>query len=528
MTALKKIKEDYSGSEQFSLAGLINDQNKSLIFLTILLVLSCFYDLISGPYSTTMWRQAQTAMITDNYVREGFSLQGLYVGLKGNEKLMMAYEFPVYNFIVGLLFKVFNHNPFWGKLLSLVASIVTLIFFYRLVKSISNNSMAFYASLFFVLLPIDVLMFAAFQPDALGVMFMMISLFILNKWRGTFSINLIIGFSVTLLLAGLCKFPILIPYMPIAILMYFFPTGKFRFPTIVELAIIAALFLIPFVSWYLYRVNLTDPVLLSKGFERKLFFIGDLSRFLSPGFYVKPAMMLTLMVCCGTGTIYFLSGLRKISGVELALLVGIPLYYIIIPTVADQNYYLYYITPIVALFMAKGAHNTASYLKKHQLAFIHYILTASFVFFSFFGINHVLRMDGVMEPLSGAVQQSTQPKDLVFVVPMHDRSMWVGGYNPSVVYCIKRNGWNIQHFQPGNFKNTIEEINSKRDEGAKWLVITWYTEDLEPWYYFPFLPKEFTRKPAFDSKAIADELKQQYPVHSSGNNFAILKLEKGS
>lgn len=509
-----------SSINSFSLVDLIK-QNKIVTLLACLLIIVCSYDLFSPPISVTIWRQTQTAMLTDNFLGEGFSLKGLYVGLKGHDRLMMAYEFPVYNFIVGLLFKVFNNNPFWGKLVSLFAAIITLIIFNRLVKSISNNLIAFYASLFFIILPVDVLMFTSFQPDAIGVMFLMLSIFLLNRWRNTFKIGLIFAFSISLLLCGLCKFPLLVPYIPLLILMYLFPTRKFRFPKVFELIAITTLFIIPFVSWYLYRAHFTDPML--SGGESGMFLFGDLNRFLSPGFYVRPAIMLAMIVCCGTGIVYFLFGLQRISTVELALLIGIPFYYIVVPTVADQYYYLYSVSPIAALFMAKGVDNTVSYFKRHRIVFLSYVLCASFVLFSLFGINYVLRMDRVILPASEAMRQVSQPEDLIFVLNMHDRGVGVGGSNPTVVYFTGRNGWNILDFNPDDFENIIAEINFRQDEGAIWLFVTWYTPDLEPWY-FTFLPKQFKRSPKFDSKAIADEMKRHYPVVRSGNNFAILNL----
>jgi 4-amino-4-deoxy-L-arabinose transferase-like glycosyltransferase len=516
-----KLLTPSANNNPFSFVDFTNQQNKSGVFLIVILIIVCLYDLLSPPISVTIWRQAQTAMLTDNFMKEGFSLRGLYVGLNGHDRLMTVYEFPIYNFIVGLLFKLFGNNPFWGKLVSLFGAIITLVVFCRLVKSISNDLVVFYASLFFIFIPVNVLMFTSFQPDALGLMFLMLSIFILDKWRSTFKSVLIIGFSVCLLLCGLCKYPLLVPYIPLLILMYFFPKRRFRFPRPIELVSVFFLFMVPFVSWYLYRAYLTDPSL--SGGESGAFLFGDLSRFLSPGFYVRPSIMLVMLVLCGSGCIYFLSGLRKMFAIDIMLLIGIPLYFIVVPTVTDQYYYLYAIAPIAAFFMARGVDNTASYLKRHHAVSLSYVLGVSFMLFSIFGITYVLRMDRVILPASESIRQVSAPDDLIFVVNMHDRGVGVGGHNPAVVYFTGRNGWNIQDFTPQNFENIITQINSKRDEGAKWLVVTWYTPDLEPWYS-KFLPKEFNRLLKFDSKNIADKLKMCYPVVRSGDNYVILKL----
>lgn len=515
-----KLLTSSAGNKPSPFVDFINHQNKIVVFLIILLIIVCLYDLLSPPISVTIWRQTQTAMLTDNFMREGFSLRGLYVGLNGHDRLMVVYEFPIYNFIVGLLFKLFGNNPFWGKLVSLFGAIITLVVFRRLVKSISNDLVVFYASLFFIFIPINVLIFTSFQPDAFGLMFLILSIFILNKWRSSFKPIMIIGFSVCLLLCGLCKYPLLVPYIPLLILMYLFPKRRFRFPKPIEIVSVVFLFMVPFISWYLYRAYFTDSVFLGESGD---FLFGDLSRFLSLGFYVRSLIMLVMLVFCGSGFIYFLSGLRRISVIDIMLLIGIPLYFIVVPTVADQYYYLYAVAPIVAFFMARGVNYAVLYLKRRHVVFLIYVLNVSFILFSIFGITYVLRRDRVILPASESMRQVSAPDDLIFVVNMHDRGVSVGEYNPTVVYFSDRNGWNVQDFKPDFFENVLTQINSKRAEGAKWLFVTWYTPDLEPWYS-KFLPKEFNRSLKFDSKDVADKLKMYYPIVRSGNNFAILSL----
>ena len=101
-----------------------------LILIGFLVALS-LYDLLSPPINRVMWRQTQTAMLTDNFIKEGFSMNGLYINLDGTNKLMTVYEFPLYNFIVGILFVAFSNNIFWGKLISFIASVISLIIFFN-------------------------------------------------------------------------------------------------------------------------------------------------------------------------------------------------------------------------------------------------------------------------------------------------------------------------------------------------------------------------------------------------------------
>lgn len=507
--------------KQFLLACFADNPKRITILLMGLLIVVCLYDLMSPPISVTIVRQTQTAMLTDNFLKEGFSLKGLYTNINGREGLKVAYEFPIYNFIVGLFFLLFGSNPFWGKLVSLFGACILLSVFHRLAKSISDNLTAFYAALFFIFSPINVLMSTSFQPDAVGLMFLLLSIFMLDKWRKFSNILFIAGFSVSLLLCGLCKYPLLVPYIPICILMFLFPHGKFKFPRIVEMLIPVVLFMVPFILWYMYRSRLTDPMLLAG--ESNMFLFGNLKRFLSAVYYVRPAIMLCVLIFCGTGIVYFIFGLRRIPIWGLTLLAGIPLYYIVVPTAANQYYYLYAIIPITAFFMARGVIGAVSYFEKHRLTVFNYLLCLFFGLCVLFGITYVLRMDKVALSASKGLCEVSKADDLIFVINMHDRGTSVGGINPAIFYFSNRSGWNIQRFDPDNIENVISQINSGRERGARWLVITWYTPDMEPWYS-KYLPSQFRRTLNFDSRNISDKLKQYYPVKLAGSNFAILNL----
>jgi len=91
-----------------------------LLILAILLFSVSLYDLFSPPITPTCARQTWTAMLTENFVKEGFSLKGLYLNVFGNEKKMVVQEFPIYNFITGLFYYYINNNIFWGKFVSLL------------------------------------------------------------------------------------------------------------------------------------------------------------------------------------------------------------------------------------------------------------------------------------------------------------------------------------------------------------------------------------------------------------------------
>lgn len=507
------------------------DMKRYFWLLISLLTILSLYDLLSQQFiAPTILRQTQTAMLTENFVKEGFKIKGLYLNIFGTQKPVMALEFPVYNSIVGLFFKVFGFNLFWGKLVSFLSSVISLVCICRLLKDAYNDRVAILGGLFFILSPLGMMLRTAFQPDSIALMFILLSLVALREWHYKRSVSSLFFFSISLLLGGLAKYPVIVPFMPLMSLAFFTRNDRLRFPGFTAIAMIALFFVLPFISWYLYRGQITDPCI--EKFDLSMFLIGDLKRFFSLFYYINPTYSIVLLGCSGVGVLFFVFGLRNLSPVDKALLFGIPFYFIIIPTVKDQHYYLFACTPVFAFFMAKGWLALLEVCKNRQLMLTKNVLFILFVAcFSFLSLYAtVLRNDRVMVNSARTLNSLSKPDDLVFAVTMHNRTAIFGGINSTFFYFAKRKGWNVDL---GLFKqldqNILEKIKNqaeaKRKEGAKWMIITWYTSDLESPVdaYLPVSAK--TRvDPGIDGSIVYDMLKREYETAFHGKNYAVLKL----
>ena len=89
-----------------------------------------------------------------------------------------------------------------------------------------------------------------------------------------------------------------------------------------------------------------------------------------------------------------------------------------------------------------------------------------------------------------AVNQVSSPADFIFSMNLHDRND-IGGMNTSIFYLAQRKGWNI-NLQATDLKDIIKQIEAAKHEGARWLVITWYIPELEPWFA-AFIPRNLRR-----------------------------------
>lgn len=498
-------------------------RGKALAPIALLVVLS-LPDLFSPPGSPTILRQTQTYSQIVNFVESGFSLHGLAVDLDGPTPVGTAHEFPLYQTVVGLLFKLSGPSFFAGKLVSLAAMAAGFAIALRLVRRQWGGAVATRAGFFFAACPITLLLSAAFQPDAMALAFGALAAAAFVRWKDEPRFTRWLVFLVALLAAALAKFTVLVPFVPVAIGATLFHRGVFRMPALREVTAVAVVFLAPFVAWNVYRTTITDPRWLAV--ESAMFLVGDLTRFLQPGYYVKPAFILCAMVLCGAGVPLVLLGARRMTSAVWLLVAGLPFYYVLIPTAAEQTYYALPVVPVLALLAARGAlwlENRFPNARRLSLRAIVLLWAGGFAV----AAPYTLRHDNVSLAAAHAAASVSREGDLLLVANMHDRGVGIGGFNSTIVTLAGRRGWNIASSEP-TAERLREQIRERRGDGARWIVITWFTPDLDPWFS-GLLPASFSRVPRFhgepvDGEAIADALASGHPVAARGPNFAVLEL----
>ncbi len=486
-----------------------------------LLLLLSLPDLVSPPISPTISRQTQTYSQTRHFAAGRFSPGALTIDIDGPRPFLVAYEFPLYQAVTGLLFMLFGPAVFWGKLVSLAAATAALWIFQSLVLAHLGGTVAFRAGVFLAISPITLLMSTSFQPDALALALAGGSVYFLTAWSHDRTLTRWLAFLLLLLAAALAKFPIIVPFLPLLATLALRARGNWRSLTLVEISAVIVIFLAPFVAWSVYRTVLMASSSLLV--DRDMFFIGDLTRFLRPSFYVKPAFILGAMAMCGAGVPLAIVGLARMERATQMLLWGAALYYVLIPTAADQTYYAFPLMPLLAILMARGMVRLETLSPRIVRAAVIIGWAAGFAV----AAPYTLRHDEVSLAAAKATTAASRTDDLVFVMNMHDRGVGVGGTNPAILTLAGRRGWNVQFetAEPGALRAQIEHV---RQEGVRWIVATWFTPDLDPWFT-PLLPPNFSRRPTLngspvDGLAIVDDLSASYPVVSRGPNFAVLSL----
>ena len=216
------------------------------------------YKLSSALGDWHSWRQADTASVAREYVKNGIDLlHPKYMDLssipsgKENPEGYRMVEFPIVNAVHAYLASSFPGLGLveWGRLLSIFASSCSVVFLYLIVKQISGTRPAFLTGLVYAVLPYSVYYGRVILPEPHLVLFMLSSLWFFIKYWDS---NRLWYYALTLLsltLAILMKPTALVILLPMA--GYSLALGITTKKLIAALAI-PALAVLPYLSWRNY------------------------------------------------------------------------------------------------------------------------------------------------------------------------------------------------------------------------------------------------------------------------------------
>lgn len=186
----------------------------SNIILISLLVIGFWVRLykINNPVADWhSWRQADTAAVTRNWIKTGFNLLSPryddFSDVSGNGLFNPSgyrfVEFPIYNVFHYLLATSFPSRPleYWGRITSILASLISSVLIYSLVKRHVSASCALLACAFYLFLPYNIYFSRVILPDPLMVTLWLGSLLAFDNWTRTPS--RLPPLAVSLLLASL-------------------------------------------------------------------------------------------------------------------------------------------------------------------------------------------------------------------------------------------------------------------------------------------------------------------------------------
>jgi 4-amino-4-deoxy-L-arabinose transferase-like glycosyltransferase len=158
------------------------------------------------------------------------------------------FEFPLYTYLVALLYEFFGFHEIFGRIVAIAFSMGSLWFLYLLGKRYFDKTSAIVACGFFAVLPFSVYYSRTFMPEAAMLFFSISMVYMFARWLDTGKWSDFIFASLFATLAFLVKLPTLYMGGPLLFLAWNKFRGKIFYQP--QLYLFVILILIPPGLWY--------------------------------------------------------------------------------------------------------------------------------------------------------------------------------------------------------------------------------------------------------------------------------------
>ncbi|OGK25839.1 hypothetical protein A3A46_00300 [Candidatus Roizmanbacteria bacterium RIFCSPLOWO2_01_FULL_37_13] len=381
-----------------------NFQLYDVLLLSFILLLTLVFRLyrINTPLADLhSWRQADTAAVARNFVRNGIDLlHPRYDDLSGREsgkenpQGYRMVEFPLYNGIFSTTYKLFPFMPVevHGRLTTVLSSLIIIGIIYYLVFKENGRLPAVIASLTYAIFPFFVFFSRVVLPETTALAFTLTSILFLylsneKKIAPTKETVFFIISFVSFTFAILIK-PTVIFYS-VVLFYLLFQKYNFNFFKKINFYIYFAAAFLPFVLWRLYIRNFPEGVPVSDWLITSVnTYEGLKSIFFRPAFFRWIFFeRINNIIFGGYLTIFFLLGLlRKNKKIffHTFLLANLLYLFTFQGGNVQHEYYQILILPTLAIFTGLGIQFLLTIKKDLLPPLILYLIIALIFIFSFY------------------------------------------------------------------------------------------------------------------------------------------------
>lgn len=115
-------------------------------------------------------RQCNTAAIARNYHENNLNFLTPQIDWEGPYDGLAATEFPLYMWLMGLLWPLLGLGDLWGRLLSALFSAGTAVYLLKFLEKRFSADAAYYAAILFSCIPLEIYFGRTVQPEAIALL----------------------------------------------------------------------------------------------------------------------------------------------------------------------------------------------------------------------------------------------------------------------------------------------------------------------------------------------------------------------
>ena len=485
-------------------------KNPRLLLILLLALVVRLYHIDFPVAGFAAWRQADTAAMARNFHENGYDILHPQIDWGGNGEGYVETEFPLYQYVVSLIYAVGGPWDAWGRMVSVFCGVLTVYILFLLVRLELTTSIALWSALIYAILPLNIFYSRAYMPESTMLMCTVAGVYFFDSWMRDDRLRNAVLAALLIALAGLLKIVAL--YIGIPLLFLVWRKWGNRLWTRWDLALWGVAVLGAVGSWYYHAHQIF--VTYGNTFGIWMFGTNKWGMFdvlATPKWYndifLKSIAERHLTYA---GFLPFLAGLflpeqRRALRLFFWWFAGI-LFYFGLVAVGNQvhEYYQLPFTIPAAVVMAtvfdryitRESVRNAVRSRNWKVLFLLLCLITLPVL-SALRVAHFLKgeqRDSPLFHLATAVQETTAPTDLVVAIDEGD---------PVILYRCDRKGW---HGFPDALTDDL--IRSVAACGAVYIV------------------GEKQRFSEPDRAATLDRLLTEYPVVRDGDDFFIVRIPR--
>ncbi|GIW63036.1 MAG: hypothetical protein KatS3mg090_0862 [Patescibacteria group bacterium] len=444
---------------------------KQLIVFSILVlgVIARLYNITAPLADYHSWRQVDTASTAKIFVEEGFNLMlpryhdlsNVQSGQDNPEGYRMV-EFPLYNAIFAFLYQQFNYFSieFYGRLVSIIAYLVSGLIIYYLLSSELNYPSAIVGLTSFSFMPFMVFFTRVVLPEPTAMAFGLIAIFFSYRlYKAETKLKALIFYSLSLLFfaSSILIKPTAIFY-GIIMLYYFFKRYDIFVFTRPQFYLYYILSIIPFVLWRIHIAKYPEGIPASNWLITQVQTTSGVQTiFFRPSFFYWVFFKrITNLILGGLLVFYLIYGVIKNKNWLFRTFFISMLAYLFVFQGGNvqHEYYQILIFPAISIAISAGFYSFSKELKNNGLSvFVFILLFISSVYFSFVDVKGYYRIPPDLISYSRIIDIITQPNSLIVT----DRNG-----DTTLLYLSNRKGSPV----------LIEDLEKLKKYNYKYIVLT--------------------------------------------------------
>ena len=241
---------------------------KDFRFWVVLFFILRMYGITNPPLEAAHnWRQTLTCSIARNFYEVDPNIFYPRIDIDGEKSGIIASEFPVFNYLIYLVSKIFGYTHWYGRLINLIISSLGIYFFYLIIRKHFSSEHALYSGIL-LLCSLWFMYSRKIMPDTFSISLVIMGLYFALEFLYRQKIWHLLLFVILSALGGLSKIPSVL-VLSVLIIPMFSGSVKKNAKAVLVIASAAVLSIVGL--WYYYWVPY-----LQHTFGFQLFFEKDL------------------------------------------------------------------------------------------------------------------------------------------------------------------------------------------------------------------------------------------------------------